>query len=241
LDSEFDSFISSTIEANRELYKILLKDKRPEFYESGDIGAGGDVSIGMDIIAEDIFIKHLKEYGEIDSEECGLYGEGDCKIIIDPLDGSDNYKSNFPYFGTSVALEKDGDVKVGIISNLANGTLFVKTKTSSVFTKLDSIKFYEVVPNPYASVGIFERAYVSKIYAKKLNHNGYKYRSSGAVALSLAYTSQVQFFIYEGEMRDYDVKAGLFMCEGLYQHKEKDLTLICTQLNHFENLKKILL
>jgi len=195
----------------------------------------------MDVICEDILIKYLKKYGQIDSEECGLYGEGEFKIIIDPLDGSDNYKSNFPYFGSSIALEKDGKVKVAIVTNFANGTLFVKTKNSFVFTKLDDIKFQNFLPNNHASIGLFESAYRSNIYAKKLKNSGYKYRSSGAIALSLVYTNQVQFFLYEGEMRDYDVKAGLYMCESFYQHKEKDLTLICTQLNHFEKLKKILL
>ncbi len=205
------------------------------------VGAGGDVSIGMDIIAEEIFIKYLEKFGRIDSEECGLHGEGDYKIILDPLDGSDNFKSKFPYFGSSIALEKEGDVQVGMIANLANGTLFLKTKTSFQVTKLESIKFYDVQSNMYASVGIFERAYRSEKYAKKLKNSGYKYRSAGGVALSLAYTNQVQFFIYEGEMRHYDVAAGMFMCEGLYQHKEKDLTLICNEINHFNHLKKILL
>ena len=205
------------------------------------VGAGGDMSIGMDLIAEEIFIKHLEKFGRIDSEECGLSGEGEYKIILDPLDGSDNFKSQFPYFGSSVALEKEGDVQVGIIANLANGTLFLKTKTSFQFTKLEAIKFCNILPNPYASIGTFERAYRSNKYVKKLKNSGYKYRAAGAVALSLAYTNQLQFFIYEGEMRSYDSVAGLFMCKELYQHKEKDLTLICSQLNHFENLKKILL
>lgn len=205
------------------------------------IGAGGDVSIGMDIIAEDIFIRHLEKFGRIDSEECGIHGSGDYTITLDPLDGSDNFKSQFPYFGSSIALDKDENVQVGVITNLSNGTLFVKTKNSFQFTNLETIKFHDVKTNPYASVGVFERAYGSKKYANKLKNSGYKYRSPGAVALSLAYTNQVQFFIYEGEMRSYDIMAGLFMCKELYQHKEKDLTLICGELNHFENLKKILL
>jgi len=132
-------------------------------------------------------------------------------------------------------------MKVALITNLADGTLFLKTKTSFKRKKIDSKEFFDIKPNLHATVGIFERAYRSKKYADKLKNSGYKYRSSGAVALSLAYTNQVQFFVYEGEMRRYDVKAGLFMCQGLYQHKEKDLTIICQQSNHFEKLKKLLL
>ncbi len=213
----------------------------PLYFKSGSVGAGGDVSFGIDMVAEEIFVKHLERFGCIDSEECGLMGSGEYKITIDPIDGSDNFRSNFPYFGSSVALEKDGDVKVAIVTNLADGTLFLKTKTSFKRRKIDSDVFFDIKSNPYASVGIFERAYRSKKYADKLKNSGLKYRSPGAVALSLAYTNQVQFFVYEGEMRSYDVKAGLFMCQGLYQHKEKDLTIICQQSNHFEKLKKLLL
>ena len=213
----------------------------PLYFKSGSVGAGGDVSIGIDIMAEEIFIRYLESYGCIDSEECGKVGSGEYTIIIDPIDGSDNFKSQLPYFGSSIALEKDGDVKVAIVTNLADGTFFLKTKTSFKRRKLDSDNFVDIKPNPYASVGIFERAYRSRKYADKLKKSSFKYRSFGAVALSLAYTNQVQFFIYEGEMRSYDVKAGLFMCDGLYQHKEKDLTIICQQSNHFEKLKKLLL
>lgn len=223
------------------MYLDILETKTHAHYQSGAIGAGGDISIGMDLIAEEVFIKHLGSFGQIDSEESGLVGDGAYTITLDPLDGSANFKSHFPYFGSSIALEFDGEILAGIVTNLAEGTLFLKTKEKFQYTKLDKLQFFDVVINPYASVGLFERAYRSTKYAKKLQNSGYKYRSPGATALSLAYTHQLQFFIYEGEMRSYDVRAGEFMCEGLYQHKEKDLTLICNKLNHFENLKKILI
>ncbi|MCH9814580.1 MAG: inositol monophosphatase [Epsilonproteobacteria bacterium] len=239
--SFFESFIAAVIAANQELYTLLLDEKKHIFYQSGTVGAGGDISIGMDLIAEEIFIKHLRSFGRIDSEESGIIGDGDYTIIIDPLDGSTNFQSHFPYYGSSVALTFEGETHVGIVTNLADNTLFLKTADRFQYTKLTEIKFFDVVKNRYTSVGVFERAYCSKKYAKKLQKSAYKYRSPGATALSLAYTHQLQFFIYEGALRSYDIKAGEFMCEGLYQHKEKDLTLICNELNHFENLKKILL
>jgi myo-inositol-1(or 4)-monophosphatase len=197
--------------------------------------------MAIDILCESIFIKHLQPFGQINSEESGIVGEGEYTIIIDPLDGSDNFKSKIPYYGSSIALSKYDNVEVGVVSNFADKTIFVKTKSQFVRSELNNISFKDIDINSHASVGFFERAYASKKYAKKLEDSGYKYRSLGAIALSLAYTNQVQFFIYEGKMRPYDVEAGLFMCDGLYQHKEKDLTLICRELNDFKKLKKILL
>ena len=192
-------------------------------------------------MAEKIFIDHLHAFGKIDSEESGIIGEGDYHIILDPLDGSDNFLSQMPYYGTSVALEKDGKVVVGVVCNLANGDLFIKSEKSFKVQNFANKKEEDVTINPCATVGIFERGYRSKQYAKKLFDAQIKYRIPGAVALSFAYAHQVAFVLFEGQLRDYDAKAGLFMCENLYKYQYNDLLLICKDLKQFEFLKNILL
>jgi len=205
-------------------------------------GEGGDVTHGIDQFAEDVFVKRLGKYGRIYSEESGYIGQGDHLITIDPLDGSDNFLSRFPYYGTSVALENEaGDMKVGIVVNLPAKTIFLKTKNLFLTADLFTLKMQEVVANPNPKIGIFERAYRSLVNAEKLKRAQVKYRAPGAVALSLAMAKDVSFVIMEGVLRDFDIKAGLFMCEGLYQHKTNDLTIICHHENIFEQLKKILL
>ena len=195
----------------------------------------------VDIMAEKIFIKYLGSFGKIHSEESGEIGEGAYRIILDPIDGSDNFLSQIPYFGASIALEVEGEVLVGIISNFANGDIFVKTKEYFRVAKMDTSIFQDEVLNICSNVGIFERAYRSKNYAKKLYDARIKYRIPGASALSLAYAHRVDFVIFEGEMRDYDSKAGLFMCENLYKYEYNDLILICKDLKQFKYLKNILL
>ncbi len=238
---DIKAFISAVIEANRELYAKIERGFDVALCQKYEIGAGGDVSREVDIMAEKIFIKHLSSFGKIYSEESGEIGEGAYHIILDPIDGSDNFLSQIPYFGASIALEFEEEVLVGIISNFANGDIFVKTKEQFQVAKLDSIIFKDEVINPCSSVGIFERAYRSQNYAKKLYDAQIKYRIPGASALSLAYAHRVDFVIFEGPMRDYDSKAGLFMCENLYKYEYNDLILICKDLKQFQDLKNILL
>jgi len=233
--------VKASVEANREIYKIIKKGFDEKLCRKLTVGAGGDVSREIDIVAENIFIKHLGAFGKIDSEESGEVGEGAYQIILDPLDGSDNFLSQVPYFGSSIALEKENEVLVGIICNFANGDIFVKTKEIFELGHLDERDFKSVVKNPCASVGIFERAYRSQTYAKKLFLHEIKYRIPGAVALSFAYAHYVDFVIFEGEIREYDSKAGLFMCENLYKCEYNNLTLICKDLKQFNSLKNILL
>jgi myo-inositol-1(or 4)-monophosphatase len=233
-------FINATLKASKELY-LICKNFDSKFCDEHFIGAGGDITKEIDKIAEEIYITYLTKFGKILSEECGSYGEGKAIITIDPLDGSDNFLSQFPYYGSSIAYELDDDIKVGIVCNFANGDVFVKTKDSFKYASLDNFDFKEIEDISCSNIGIFERAYLSKEYALKLCQAEIKYRIPGAVALSLAYARRMRFVIFEGKMRPFDIKAGMFMCEDLYLYQGGNLTLICKDLKEFEYLKRVLL
>ncbi len=235
-----DLFLEAAVEANREIY-ALVQDPTEMLYTPLQRGAGGDVTHGIDQVAEDIFAAHLGGFGKILSEESGEIGTGDKTIYLDPLDGSDNFLSRFPFYGTSAALEGASGVESAVICNLATGKLYLKNRKMFVTGNLQTQSYTSVVPNPNPKIGLFERAYRSFTYADRLKKAKIKYRVPGAMALSLALAHDVDFIIMEGKLRDFDVKAGLFMCEDLYQHKHNDLTIICQHENSFMQLKKIVL
>ncbi len=54
-------------------------------------------------------------------EEGGASGEGGRRWILDPIDGTRNYSRGIPVFATQMALEVDGDVKLGLVSAPALG------------------------------------------------------------------------------------------------------------------------
>lgn len=235
-----DRFLRAALAANREIY-ALVQEPTQMLYMPLQRGAGGDVTHGIDQVAEDIFAAHLKPFGKILSEESGTIGEGEKTIYLDPLDGSDNFLSRFPFYGTSVALEGPEGIESALISNLATGLFWIKNRKAFLTGNLQTETCRPVVGNPDPKIGIFERAYRSFTYAERLKKAKIKYRVPGAMALSLALAHDVDFILMEGELRDFDVKAGLFMCEDLYQHKHKDLTIICQHENSFMQLKKIVL
>jgi len=220
-------FIKAVISANKEIIELLKSNSGEDFCQSISLGAGGDISSKIDLLAEEIFIKHLSVFGNIYSEECGFVdNKKSDDIIIDPLDGSDNFASNLPYYGTSVALKRDGKYIVGVIANLSNGEIFVKDSESFRRANIENLEFKLVEKNMYSKLGLFERTYCSKGTPEKMREYNMKYRSPGAFALSLAYAHDVNFVLYEGKMREYDIAAGLFMCEGLYIKKTEDLLLV---------------
>jgi histidinol-phosphatase len=54
-------------------------------------------------------------------EEQGTTGSGARRWILDPIDGTRNYARGIPVWATLVALEEDGEVRVGVVSAPALG------------------------------------------------------------------------------------------------------------------------
>ncbi len=228
-------FIKGAIEANKKVLK-LLKSSTFDLKKEFSIGAGGDISRAVDIEAEKIFVEYLGKFGQIISEESGVIGDGEDKIIIDPIDGSENFISGLPYYGSSVAREKDGKVIQSIIANFATGDLFIKDMDSFKKGSINSSIFSEIISNNYATIGVYERAYASSKLVYKINSEGIKYRSPGALALSLANAHSYNFVIFEGKVREYDVAAGLHMCSDMNVYQRYDILIVSKDREMFDRL-----
>ena len=221
-------FIKACTKANEEISKALKNGFDISWFDKTEVGAGGDVSSRLDLMAEDIFVKHLSTFGQIESEESGVIGEGTDKIIIDPIDGSSNALSLFPFYGTSVAkVNADGILDAAIVCNLANDDLFFTSIKSGIQQgKLFSNIFHTPHTAPNAEIGLFEKAYANPELVNLLDQERLKFRSPGAIALSLAYARSVNYVLYVGAFRIYDFAAGLALCEGLEVIVEEDYVIV---------------
>jgi myo-inositol-1(or 4)-monophosphatase len=221
-------FIKACIQANEEISSALKDGFDPSWFEKTDVGAGGDISSRLDLFAEEIFVKHLGDFGQIESEESGIIGEGIDKIIIDPIDGSSNALSLFPYYGTSVAkINADGLLDTAVVCNLANGDIFFKTSSSEIRQgKLFRDSFHAPHTTMHGEIGLFEKAYANSSLVTALEEEKLKFRSPGAIALSLAYARSVNFVLFTGTFRIYDFAAGLALCEGLEVIVEADYVIV---------------
>lgn len=236
-----NDFLSACIEANEEIAKKLEIAYDESYFKKSTVGAGGDVSSGVDLLAEEIFVRHLGKFGRIESEESGVIGEGDATIIIDPIDGSSNALSLFPYFGTSVArINAEGILDAAIVCNLASGDIFFKEAGEPVLQgKLFSVDYFPPRVAPNAEIGLFEKAYAHPEIVSNLTQMGLKFRAPGAVALSLAYARTVGYLLYVGPYRIYDFAAGLALCEGLEVIVEEDYVIVSKDKETVQKLESL--
>jgi myo-inositol-1(or 4)-monophosphatase len=93
------------------------------------VGAGGDVTVMMDKVIEEVVAHACNKIGDVRliSEELGLleFGEPSATVIADPLDGSFNAKMGIPLYTISLAFAERGmelgDISLGYVRNLVNG------------------------------------------------------------------------------------------------------------------------
>jgi myo-inositol-1(or 4)-monophosphatase len=106
----------------------------PRGREEVGLGAGGDRTIYMDQLAEEIVVRHLEQAYRsgarfrLISEELGEreFG-GDTLVLADPLDGSFNAKMGLPYYAVVLAVTEGDhlkDVTLGYVQNLVTGDEF---------------------------------------------------------------------------------------------------------------------
>jgi myo-inositol-1(or 4)-monophosphatase len=230
-------FLQAALEANIEIFNMLRTKSRDALKEKKSRGYGGDVSIAADLAAEKVFIKRFKNFGSIYSEEAGLVGRrGGDMIILDPLDGSDNFLSDIPCYGTSAALRQGNTITHAAVANLCEGTLYLKSPDTFERVSLIDMSRTPIIKNPFSSVGIYERSYANRNLHRFVREEGLKYRSLGALAISLALAHEVDFVLFQGLIREFDIAAGWYMCEDLWRYKSDNALLVSKDKEIFDKI-----
>lgn len=125
-------------------------------------GAGGDLTLKIDSVAEGAILNFLKEIGfkgVLVSEEVGFkkFGDEEAFIIADPIDGSINASRGLPAFCTSLAYSKGlriSDVEVGVVMSLVNGDVYKAVKGCGAYVNGGPLKTSVVGMLEEAVVGI---------------------------------------------------------------------------------------
>lgn len=104
------------------------------------VGAGGDVSTRIDLIAERSVFDILKKNAfdpNVVGEECGLVEGKDVGIIVmDGVDGTTNANCGLPFYCCSLAYSPDMNltsISDSVVFNLVSGDIFYASKSKGSF------------------------------------------------------------------------------------------------------------
>jgi myo-inositol-1(or 4)-monophosphatase len=174
----------------------------PEGNTKMGVGAGGDISRKIDLIAEKKVIDVIKESGKnptIFGEECGLIkgNDNDGYIIMDAIDGTTNVTRSIPFNCCSLAYATDSKMSSVVdaaIIDIARGDLYYASKDKGAFLngnkisvrKSDSVNEDEIIAGVNISGISQELLHSIGPIISKLNH----IRVFGANALELCFLAR---------------------------------------------------
>ncbi|GAB4537556.1 MAG: inositol monophosphatase family protein [Anaerolineae bacterium] len=126
MTSELETAIAAARAAGR-----LLCERLGTSYQVRHKGPA-DLVTDIDRQAQDMIASLLLEafpsYGLLGEEGGNAHFSDGPRWIVDPLDGTVNYIRGYPFFAVSIALERDGDLVLGVVYNPTLEELFVAQK-----------------------------------------------------------------------------------------------------------------
>lgn len=223
-----DNFKKIAIKASLEAGDILRKN----FGRINNICHKGEIDLvtEADLRSEQRIIKILKkEYPDHDilaeegagwdrtvASEANLRAE--YKWLIDPLDGTTNYAHGFPFFAVSIALERRGDVILGVVYDPLREEVFTAQKGKGSYLNKKRIKVSKTKNLSEALLATGFAYDVRKSPDNNLNHfsnftlEAQGIRRAGSAALDLCYVASGRFDgFWEMKLKPWDMAAGSLM------------------------------
>lgn len=131
------SYMDVAISAAREAGKYLLSHRGKISPEMIDEKAINDFVTEVDENSEKMLVDSIRSQfpnHKILAEEGTTHqSENEYRWIIDPLDGTKNFIQDIPMFSISIALEKDGEIVLGVVYNPIHDELFSAEKGKGAF------------------------------------------------------------------------------------------------------------
>jgi len=219
-----NQFLAVAVRAARAAATVMRRYQR-EGFEVGFKKNRADLVTVADRETErrirSIIGRAFPQHGVLAEEGGAVSGDGRHRWLIDPIDGTINYVAGFPYYCTSIALEIDGRVEVGVIFDPERRELFTAQRGGGAFLN-----------------GRRLRVRTEKVIERAVLVTGYSYsehsdqardtmrvvghvltcvravRRVGAAALDLANVAAGRFDgFWEAGLNPWDVAAGMLLVE----------------------------
>ncbi len=207
-------------------------------------------------------IRHLirKKFPDIDilGEEEGLEKRDGSRSrwLIDPLDGTTNYVHGYPFFCSSIALEVDGIIQVGVVDSALFEKTYIAVRGYGAFVnnKKISVSKSKTIPESLVATGFSTyggaKLDLEMTVFQKLIERSRGVRRSGSAALELCMLAEGALDgFWEYGLKPWDTGAGSLMVEeaggkvtnekGQKFHPDQDVVVASNGIIHKELINLI--
>ena len=166
-----------------------------------------------------VLVDAFPSYGMLTEESEEVAGEGECRWIVDPLDGTTNYAHGLPIFAVSVALERAGEVTLGVVYDPMSEETYVAERGGGATLNGQSIQVSDTdeliralvaTGFPYDREDIGDALELFGRFAKLTQ----SMRRLGSAALDMCYMAAGRLDgYYEQGIKAWDIAVGVLILE----------------------------
>jgi myo-inositol-1(or 4)-monophosphatase len=110
---ELEAALTAAKEAGEVLRKGFGRQHSVKY--KGEVDLVTEIDEQAEQVIREILLGAFPAYGMLAEEGGALVGEEDARWIVDPLDGTTNYAHGLPIFCVSVALQRAGEIILGVV------------------------------------------------------------------------------------------------------------------------------
>jgi myo-inositol-1(or 4)-monophosphatase len=138
LTRELEAALSAARSAG-EVLRISFGAEHAITYK-GEVDLVTEVDEEAERVIREELLGTFPTYGMLAEEGGKLAGEEDARWIVDPLDGTTNYAHGLPIFCVSIALERSGEVVLGVVHDPMGEETFVAQRGRGATLNGDPIR-----------------------------------------------------------------------------------------------------
>jgi myo-inositol-1(or 4)-monophosphatase len=211
-----EEFLELGVKAAKEAGELLVEGLGKSRNVSEKSGPS-DLVTQYDHAAQDLIASRIKDeypnHSILAEEEFNVDGDS-VKWIVDPLDGTTNYIYNYPLFCVSIAVERDGELEVGVVHAPIIEETFTAVKDQGAWLNGDkiSVSNKDDFSRSLLSTGFpYDESKVPAAIEtfSRLVRQARGIRRDGAAALDLSFTAMGRFDgFWELGLSTWDIAAG---------------------------------
>jgi myo-inositol-1(or 4)-monophosphatase len=170
-------------------------------------------------VIREILLGAFPAYGMLAEEGGALLGEEEARWIVDPLDGTTNYAHGLPLFCVSIALERAGEVVLGMVHDPIRDEVYVAERGGGATLNGEPIRVSdteELIQALIATGFPYDRAKMTKALDLfgRFAAMTRGMRRLGSTALDLCYVASGRLDgYYERGIWAWDIAAGRLILE----------------------------
>lgn len=183
-----------------------------------------DIVTEMDKKAEGLIMKIIKDkfpdHGILTEESQEQKTGSEYRWIIDPLDGTTNYSHGYPVFCVSVALERDGEIIMGVVYDPMLDELFTAEKGRGAYLHKKKIRVSRIAGLSRSLLATGFPYDVRTSQENNMNHfanfavRAQAIRRAGSAALDMCYVACGRFDgFWELKLKPWDTAAAALIIQ----------------------------